>query len=265
MTNQSGLVFIAVIALVAPIGERAASAQTADPAAPSSDVAATSVRPYVTVRFHAGPGINLMRDWREGIDTLENLAGARGLQPHDPCCLSKSWGATALVHVTERIAVGATIEALRDTRQFAVTDMLNAFGIHESAEYAFHNITEVEAKQVVVALYPRSTSHTHVQAGGGIASGHTTMSMPGSTSGARLHAPMVSVSAGTESRFWYVDAGWRFLRMRATDRTADDYAIGEARDLFASTAEVREFVRGRDTDLTGAWVRIGIALHFGRR
>ena len=70
MANQSILVFIAIIALVAPIGERAAAAQTADPAAPSSDVAATSVRPYVTVRFHAGPGINLMHDWREGIDAL---------------------------------------------------------------------------------------------------------------------------------------------------------------------------------------------------
>ena len=265
MTNQSIRVLSAIIALVAPIGERAASAQTADPAAPSSDVAATSVQPYVTVRFHAGPGINLMHDWREGIDALEHLAGARGLQPHDQCCLSKSWGATALVHVTERFAVGATIEALRDTRQFAVTDMLNAFGIHENAEYAFHNITEVEAKQVVVALYPRSTSHTHVQAGGGIASGHTTMSTPGSTSAARLHAPMVSFSAGTESRFWYVDAGWRFLRMRATDRTADDYAMGEARDLFGSAGEVREFVRGRDTDLTGVWARVGIALHLGRR
>ena len=91
------------------------------------------------------------------------------------------------------------------------------------------------------------------------------MSTPGSTSGARLHAPMVSFSVGTESRFWYVDAGWRFLRMRATDRTADDSAIGEARDLFGSAAEVQEFVRGRDTDLTGVWARIGIALHLGRR
>jgi hypothetical protein len=75
----------------------------------------------------------------------------------------------------------------------------------------------------------------------------------------------VSVSAGTEARFWYVDAGWRFIRMRTTGRTASDFAIDKPRDVFADVRAVQEFVQRRDVDLSGAWARIGIALHLGRR
>jgi hypothetical protein len=233
----------------------------------TADAGATdgSVRPYVTVRFFAGPGVNLMRDWREGFDALESIADGRGLRPHGQCCVGISWGATALVHVTDRVAGGASVEALRDTRKFLVTDLLEAFGIHRDAEYSFSNTTEVEAWQMVVAFYPRSVSHTHVQAAAGIATGRTTLSTPGSSSSGRLRAPVWSFSAGTESRYWYVDAGWRFLPMRAAGRTAGDFDIAEARDVFPDVTAVEQFVRGRDTDLSGAWARVGLALHLGRR
>lgn len=256
-----GLV-IAALTLLAPAAQRAAAQTTASESAPLPDY---SVQPYVTLRLHAGPNVNLMRDWRQGVDTLADMADAHGLAPHGRCCRSKSWGATVLVHITDRVAIGGTYEALRDTREFLVTDTLDAFGIHRDVEYSFENETEVAAKQAVVAVYPHIGSHTHVQFGGGIGTGHTQLLTPGSRSYARLHAPMLSISVGTEARFWYVDAGWRYLRMRATERSDSDFDIAEARDLFPDTAAVTDFVRDRSSDLTGVWARIGIAIHVGHR
>ena len=53
--------------------------------------------------------------------------------------------------------------------------------------------------------------------------------------------------------------------MRLGPRTADDFELFEARDVFPDVAAVESFTRDRDTDLTGIWARIGIALHFGHR
>jgi hypothetical protein len=76
---------------------------------------------------------------------------------------------------------------------------------------------------------------------------------------------MVSFSAGTEGRFWYMDAGWRLLRMNTQSTIVNDSDIQAARDVFGSQAEVQDFVGGRVTDLTGGWVRVGLVFHFGRR
>jgi len=252
---------IAILTLLASAA-RAAAQTSASDAAPLPDY---SVQPYVTVRFHAGPNINLMHDWRTGVDALADLASSRGLTPHNLCCISKSWGTTALVHVTDRFAVGGSYEALRDTREFRVTDTIDAFGFRGDGEFSFENITEVSGKQVVVAVYPRVDTHTHLQFGGGIGAGHTTLFTPGSRSSASLRGPIVSVSAGTEARFWYVDAGWRYARMRVGVRTADDSALDVARDIFPDVAAVDAFTRDRGSDLSGIWGRIGIALHFGHR
>lgn len=261
MRIRYSVMVAAALALTSPL----AAAQSVDAQAKPPAVTEDSVRPYVTLRFFAGPAINLMGDWRDGIETLADLASARGLQPHEQCCIGKSWGATALVHVTRRIALGATVEALRDTRAFRVTDSINAFGIHSDGEFGFENETEVQARQVAVAIYPSSGTHTHAEFAGGFARGHSELSTPGSSSYARLHAPTLSISAGTETRFWYVEAGWRFLRMHPSDRTVNDFDIGEARDVFADAPAVQQFVNGRDTDLSGLWARMGIALHLGRR
>jgi hypothetical protein len=239
-----------------------AQTQVAEPPAIQVDAPVT---PRVTVRLHAGPSLNLMSDWRSGLHTLSDMAVARGLGPTDKSCICMSWGSTALVHVTRRVAVGGAFEMLRDTRQFSVSDMIHGFGAPFSGDFLFSNETVVQTKQIVAALYPRESSHTHIQVGGGIGTGHTTMSTPGADAFGSVRGTLVSFSAGTEARFWYVDGGWRFLRMRTTNRSVKDHFIQEARDVFASDAEVQEFVRGRDTDFTGAWGRIGLALHFGRR
>ena len=259
-------IIIGFIAAVMLLGaESRAAAQTTAPEPAAIDLSTINVQPYVTVRFHAGPNLNLMHDWREGIDSLAGLATTHGLTPHHQCCISKSWGATALVHVMDRVAIGGSYEALRDTREFRVTDTIDAFGFHGDGEFSFENATEISAAQAVVAVYPRLDSHTHLQFGGGFGKGRTIMSTPGSSSSASLRGPIMSVSAGTEARLWYADAGWRYTRLGTGTRTVSDFFMYEARDVFPDVAAVDDFVRGRDTDLTGVWARIGIALHFGHR
>jgi hypothetical protein len=212
----------------------------------------------VTVRFHAGPNLNLMQDWRNGMSTLQERAGGR-----DRICICMSWGSTALVHVSQRLAIGGEFEMLRDTREFSVGGYIPLIG--QNAEFGFSNETVVQTKQVVAALYPREGSRTHVQLAAGVGRGHTTMSTPGADAMGRVKGTLLSVSAGTETRFWYVDAGWRFLRMKSTYTDVTDYSIGEPRDVFANVGQVHDFIRGRDVDFTGGWARIGLVLHFGHR
>jgi hypothetical protein len=249
----------------APAVQGTALAQTAAATTPGVPVAGESVTPRVTVRLHAGPSLNLMSDWRSGLNTLWDMTEARGLNPRDKSCICMSWGSTVLVHATDRVAVGGAFEMLRDTRHFTVTDSLQFFGPRGAADFGFGNEAVVQTKQIIAALYPREGSRTHIQVGGGIGTGHTTMSTPGSDARGRVRGTMLSFSAGTEGRFWYMDAGWRLLRMKTQSSTVSDFDIPEARDVFASQAEVQEFVGGRITDLTGGWARVGLVFHFGRR
>jgi hypothetical protein len=212
----------------------------------------------VTVRFHAGPNLNLMQDWRKGMSTLQERAGGT-----DRTCICMAWGSTALVHVTPRLAIGGEFEMLRDTREFSVDGYIRFIG--QNAKFGFENETVVQTKQVVAALYPHEGSRTHVQLAGGIGSGHTTLSTPGSSAVGRVKGTVLSASAGTETRFWYVDAGWRLLRMRSTYTDVSDAFIDEPRDVFANVGQVEDFIRGRDVDFTGGWARIGLVLHFGHR
>lgn len=257
------LVMLVMLTLVAPGVPDTAAAQTPAPEPMPVESAREPVTPRVTLRFHAGPNLNLMRDWRDGLSTLQDLAEQRGLRPTDRSCICMSWGSTALVHLTPRLAVGGAFEMLRDTRRFSVNDYLRF--IDKSASFGFRNETVVQTKQVVAALYPREGSRAHVQVGAGVGSGHTTLSTPGSDASGRVKGTLLSASVGTESRFWYVDAGWRFLRMRSTNTAFSDYALDEARDVFTNVAEVEDFMRGRDPDFTGGWARFGLVLHFGRR
>jgi hypothetical protein len=254
-----------ILALLMPGVQDSVAAQTRVPEAIPLDATSAASTPRVTVRLHAGPNPNLMRDWRDGLGRLWDMTEARGLSPRDKSCICMSWGSTALVHVTSRVAIGGAFEMLRDTRRFTVTDELRAFGPPRSADFAFHNEAVVQTTQAVVALYPHEDSRAHVQVGGGLGTGHTNMSTPGSDASGHVRGTMLSVSGGTESRFLYVDAGWRLLRMRTTSVTLNDAAIDEARDVFGSVAELQDFVRGRDTDLTGGWARVGLVFHFGRR
>lgn len=219
--------------------------------------------PWLTVRFHAGPNLNLMGDWREGLGTLRDRARESGLQPKDQSCICISWGTAAVAHVTPRIALGGQFEMLRDTRRFSVDDHVQLLG--QNGTFGFRNETVVQTTQVIVAVYPRHGSRMHVQVGGGLGTGHTELLTPGAGAKGRVRGPLFSTSVGTESRFWYVDAGWRFHRMSVTNLAVHDHTIYEARDLFDGESEVRDFVQGRAIDFTGAWVRIGLAFHFGRR
>jgi hypothetical protein len=222
--------------------------------------------PRVTVRLHAGPSLNMMSDWRDGMSSLADMAASRGLSPTQRSCICMTWGATTLIHVSDRVALGGVFEMLRDTRSFTVTDQIRGFGIPTmSGTFGFRNEAVVQTLQGLVDVYPRDGSRVHVQVGAGTANGHTEMSTPGSTATGRVRGTMVSASIGTEGRFWYMDAGWRFLPMRTTAASVNDFDIDEPRDVFPSVSAVNGFVSDRKTDLSGGWVRVGIALHFGRR
>lgn len=241
------------------------AAAQADTTTAVTSIPDDSVRPRVTLRLHAGPNLNMMRDWRDGLDVLEDLAQQRGLPITDESCICLSWGTTALVHLTNTLAIGGEFEMLRDTRRFSVDDQLRAFGINQTASFAFGNETVVQTSQAVAAFYPRQNSHLHFQVGAGVGRGHTEFSTPGSDASGRVRGWLLTTSVGTEGRFWYVDAGWRFHQTRTTLTEIGDHTIDEARDVFSSEADVREFLNGREADLSGGWVRIGLALHFGRR
>ena len=240
-------------------------ASTAVAQVPATDVTAVPIdeTPLVTVRFHAGPNYNLMGDWRDGLSALQDQARSRGLSPSDGSCICMSWGTAALAHVTPRVAVGGAFEMLRDTRSFSVTDAIHLTGTVGS--FAFTNEAVVRATQAVAAFYPRAGSRTHVQVGAGVGSGHTEFRTPGSGAQGRVRGWLVTTSIGTEARFWYVDAGWRFNGMRVTQHEILDHDIDEARDVFSSEADVQQFVQRRTVDFTGGWVRLGLAFHFGRR
>jgi len=238
----------------------------AQDAADSTSLPLLTEAPRVTVRLHAGPSLNVMSDWRDGMSALAELASAHGLSPTDRSCICMTWGTTALIHVTDRVALGGVFEMLRDTRSFRVTDEIRGFGIPPtSGTFAFNNEAVVQTLQGLVDVYLRQGSRAHVQIGAGTANGHTSMSTPGSGATSRVRGTMLSASIGTEGRFWYMDAGWRFLPMRTTAATVNDAWVDEARDVFASAADVEGFVRNRKTDLSGGWVRLGLALHFGHR
>ena len=253
---------VVAASLLCLVGTAWAQAPAPEPVA--VDVPAVSLAPRITVRLHTGPSLNLMSDWREGMSSLRSMTQAHGLTPKDKYCICMSWGATTLVHVTQRVAIGGAFEMLRDTRAFSVTDDIGVFNLGDG-NFMFSNEAVVQTTQAVGAFYPRAESHMHVQASVGMANGHTEMSTPGGDATTRVRGSMVSMSAGTESRFWYVDAGWRFLPMHTTASSVTDSDIGAARDVFASLAEVEEFVRNRKTDLTGGWARIGLVFHFGHR
>lgn len=226
-------------------------------------VPATEGTPWLTVRFHAGPNYNLMGDWRDGLSALQDQARQRGLSPSEGSCICMSWGSAALAHVTPRFAVGGEFEMLRDTRTFTVEDAIQLTGT--SGRFAFRNESVVRATQAIAAFYPRAESRTHIQVGAGIGTGHTELSTPKSGATGRLNGPLLTMSVGTEARFWYVNAGWRFHRMRVRQDDVLDHAIDEARDVFGSTADVQQFVQQREVDFTGGWARIGLAFHLGRR
>ena len=220
--------------------------------------APVSVTPRVTVRFHAGPNLNLMQDWRNGMSTLQERAGGT-----DKTSICMSWGSTALVHVSPRLAIGGEFEMLRDTRGFSVEGYIRIAGVNGT--FGFGNETVVQTKQVVAALYPHEGSRTHLQLAAGLGNGHTTLSTPGSSAAGRVKGTVLSASAGTESRFWYADAGWRLLRMRSTYTEVSDYPLDEPRDVFANVGQVEDFIRGREVDFTGGWARAGLVFHFGHR
>lgn len=153
----------------------AAGAQAQDPsAAPPLD----SETRWVTVRLHAGPNLNLMRAWRDGLDTLQRRAQQRGLPIVNEFCICMSWGGTALVHVTPRLALGAELEMLRDTRSFSVEDEIG-FIFPGSARFGYRSETVDRTTQAVAAFYPRAGSRTHVQVGAGRGSAHSRFLSPG--------------------------------------------------------------------------------------
>jgi hypothetical protein len=134
----------ALIVVLGTLALAPAAAAQVELAAGVASISEDSVRPRVTVRLHAGPNLNVMRDWRDGLDLLEGLAQERGLPITDESCICMSWGTTALTHITKQLAIGGEFEVLRDTRKFTVDDQLRAFGINETASFAFRNETVVQ-------------------------------------------------------------------------------------------------------------------------
>jgi hypothetical protein len=249
-----------VVALLAM--SHPAAAQTQDPVGVALPDESDSRR--FTLRLHAGPNLNLMKDWRNGLDMLQTRAQQRGLPITGESCICMSWGSTALVHVTSRLAFGAGFEMLRDTRSFTVEDEIG-FIIPGSGSFGFRSEAVDRTTQAVAAFYPRADSRTHVQVGIGRGSAQSRFSSPGGDAEGTGSGVLVSAAAGMESGIWYVDAGWRLHRLDIEYDTIRDQPVDRARDLFASEAEVRQFVERRQADFTGGWVRIGLVFRFGRR
>jgi hypothetical protein len=130
---------LVVLTLVAPGVQKIAAAQTPGPEPIAVESAQLPATPRVTVRFHAGPNLSLMKDWRNGMSTLQDLAG--GTDKH---CICMSWGSTALVHVTPRVAIGGAFEMLRDTRKFSVDGYIPLIG--RSGTFGFGNETVVKGR-----------------------------------------------------------------------------------------------------------------------
>jgi hypothetical protein len=230
----------------------------AQPLPPSdASVPSTVGNPRVVVHLYVEPSFNRMAEWHARVDALQADALAR----HRPVSNVVTngfvaWGGTLLVRLTPRILVGGELGKVQDQDRFVVTE-LSPGGIFfpaGPAEYGVGVKTNGRNAQFVLAFYPREQSNTHVQVGAGLGQSHVAFHSRQADADGEGTGPILSALFGTEWKMLYLTAGARFHRMPISYSRLDDLGI------FSG----QEFPDVPDVDLSGVFVRVGLAFHWFR-
>ena len=232
-----------------------AAAQTLLPS--NASVPSTASNSRVVVHVYVEPSVNRMAEWRARIDALQADASARDLPVSDNVTNGfVAWGGTLLVRLTPRILVGGELGKVQDQDRFVVTELRSGsiFFPPGPAEFAVGVKTIGQNAQFALAFYPREQSNTHVQVGAGLGQSHVVFSSRQAEADGKGTGPILSALIGTEWKMFYLTAGARFHRMPINYTRLDDLGIGSG----------REFPDDPDVDLSGVFVRVGLAFHWFR-
>jgi hypothetical protein len=244
-----------------------AAAQTVPP----SDASVPSIlsNPRVVVHVYVEPSFNRMADWHARMDALKAEASARDVPISDEVTNGfRSWGGTLLVRLTPRILVGGELGMVHDNDLFVVARGIG--GVTEpiggifpaSTEFGVGTATVGRNAQFVLAFYPREQSRVHFQVGGGMGQSHVVFSSRRASADGEGNGPILSALFGSEWKMFYLTAGARFNRMRINYTRLDD--LGVARTFQGNDGGVREFPHDPNVDLSGVFVRVGLAFHWFR-
>ena len=210
--------------------------------------------PRIVVHVYAEPSFNRMAEWRARIEALQADASARHVPVSDDITNGYvAWGGTLLVRLTPRIRVGGELGRVRDQDRFAVTEPIGGI-FAGSAEFGVGVETTGRNGQFVVAFYPREQSNMHVQLGAGLGQGQVVFASRRAEAEGEGAGPILSALFGTEWKMFYLTAGARFHRMSINYTRLDDLGING----------VREFPDDPNVDLSGVFVRVGLAFHWLR-
>jgi hypothetical protein len=121
-----------------------------------------------------------------------------------------------------------------------------------SAEFQVGVETIGRNAQFVLAFYPREQSNMHVQVGAGLVRVTSCPAPDGQRQTGKGLGPILSALFGTEWKMFYLTAGARFHRMPINYTRLDDPRSG------------REFPDDPNVDLSGVFVRVGLAFHWFR-
>ncbi len=235
-------VLVAVLVMGRPV-----AAQTLPP----SDVSVPSAtsNPRLVVHVYAEPSFNRMAEWRARIDALQADVSAQHLPISDAVTNGYvAWGGTLLVGVTPRVRVGGEFGQVRDQERFAVTEPIGGI-FAGSAEFAVGVETTGRNGQFVVAFYPRQHSNMHLQLGAGLGQSQVVFASRRAEAEGEGAGPILSALFGTEWKMFYLTAGARFHRMSIN---------------YTRLNGVREFPDDPNVDLSGVFVRVGLAFHWFR-
>ena len=216
----------------------------------------TASNPRVVVHVYVEPSFNRMAEWHARIDALQADASARHLPVSDDVRNGfVAWGGTLLVRLTPRILVGGELGKVQDQARFAVTEPYGTSVLFPgSAEFGVGVKTIGRNAQFALAFYPRDQSNTHVQVGAGLGQSHVVFSSRQAQADGEGTGPILSALFGTEWKMFYLTAGARFHRMSINYSRLDDLAIVSGRELQDDP----------NVDLSGVFIRVGLAFHWFR-
>ena len=240
------------VLLAVLVAGQPAAAQTL----PTSDASlpSTASNPRVVVHVYVEPSFNRMAEWHARIDALQAYASVQNPPVSDDVRNGfVAWGGTLLVRLTPRILVGGELGKVQDQDRFAVTELIGGI-FPGSAEFGVGVETIGRNAQFALAFYPRAQSNMHVQVGAGLGQSHIEFSSRQAEADGEGTGPIVSALFGTEWKMLYLTAGARFHRMPINYTRLDDLGIPSG----------REFPADPDVDLSGIFVRVGLALHWFR-
>jgi hypothetical protein len=241
-----------VVLLAVLVAGQPVAAQTLPPS--DASVPSTPSHPRVVVHVYVEPSLNRMTEWHARMDALQADASARGLPISDMVTNGfVAWGGTLLVRLTPRILVGGELGKVHDQDRFAVTEPVGGI-FPGSAEFGVGVETTDRNAQFVLAFYPREESNWHVQLGAGLGQSHVVFASRRTQEDGEGTGPILSALFGTEWKIFYLTAGARFHRMPINYTRLDELGIRNN----------REFPDDPSVDLTGVFVRVGLAFHWLR-